>query len=289
MATTNPPLFSPFLTKFPDHPRFPSLFSPKCPCKATTAAAARCFPVSVNAIYTEGRSVSGTTRMPPPPPLRKDRVEQETDAIAVLHERIRRDHGSRAEVLSARPAMDSGEAEMYIRKVKEQQQRGLLKLKGERAEGEGFGYRVDPYTLHQGDFVVHKKVGIGKFFGIKFDVPKGSTEPIEYAFIEYADGMAKLPVKQASRMLYRYSLPNEKKKPRTLSKLNDPGAWERRKTKGKLAIQKMVVDLMELYLHRLKQKRPPYPKCSAMSEFVAQFPFEPTPDQRQVQVFASMA
>lgn len=76
--------------------------------------------------------------------------------------------------------------------------------------------------------------------------------------------------------------PNETKKPRTLSKLSDTSAWERRKTKGKVAIQKMVVDLMELYLHRLKQKRPPYPRSPAMAEFASQFPYEPTPDQKQV-------
>lgn len=76
--------------------------------------------------------------------------------------------------------------------------------------------------------------------------------------------------------------PNESKRPRTLSKLNDTSVWERRKTKGKLAIQKMVVDLMELYLHRLKQRRLPYPKSPAMDEFAAQFPYKPTPDQKQV-------
>ncbi|TYI08419.1 hypothetical protein ES332_A09G000600v1 [Gossypium tomentosum] len=43
----------------------------------------------------------------------------------------------------------------------------------------------------------------------------------------------------------------------------------------------MVVDLMELYLHRLKQKRPPYPRSPAMAEFASQFPYEPTPDQKQ--------
>ncbi|PKI52520.1 hypothetical protein CRG98_027092 [Punica granatum] len=182
--------------------------------------------------------------------------------------------------------MDSDEAGRYIQLVKEQQQRGLQKLKGDRAKdgkgGEkGFSYKVDPYNLRSGDYVVHKKVGIGRFVGIKFDVPKGSNEPIEYVFIEYADGMAKLPVKQAARMLYRYNLPNETKRPRTLSKLNDTTVWERRKTKGKVAIQKMVVDLMELYLHRLKQRRPPYPKAPAMAEFVAQFPYKPTPDQKQ--------
>lgn len=105
--------------------------------------------------------------------------------------------------------MDSKEAEKYIQMVKEQQERGLQKLKGVRqgADSEGgFSYKVDPYTLLSGDYVVHKKVGIGRFVGIKFDVPKDSSEPLEYVFIEYADGMAKLPLKQASRLLYRYNL-----------------------------------------------------------------------------------
>lgn len=103
--------------------------------------------------------------------------------------------------------MDAEEAEKYIRMVKEQQQRGLQKLKGGgEGKGEGFGYKVDPYTLRSGDYVVHKKVGIGRFVGIKFDVSRDNSQPVEYVFIEYADGMAKLPVKQAARMLYRYNL-----------------------------------------------------------------------------------
>ncbi|KAL8049111.1 hypothetical protein ABFX02_06G000300 [Erythranthe guttata] len=212
-------------------------------------------------------------------------AEQQRDAISLLNERIRSEHCKR-ESPSSRPAMDSEEADMYIQLVKDQQQRGLQKLKGDRtgaaaASGAAFTYKVDPYTLRSGDYVVHRKVGIGRFFGVKFDVPKDSSEPIEYVFIEYADGMAKLPIKQASRMLYRYNLPNETKKPRTLSKLNDTSAWERRRIKGKVAVQKMVVDLMELYLHRLKQRRPPYPKVPAVAEFASQFPYDPTPDQKQ--------
>ncbi|KAF8390772.1 hypothetical protein HHK36_025300 [Tetracentron sinense] len=228
-----------------------------------------------NVVYTEVLSISGAAELT----QRREKVESEPDTIAVLNERIRRDHGKRE---ASRTVMDSEETEKYIQLVKEQQQRGLQKLKGDR-EGKtgGFSYKVDPYTLRSGDYVVHKKVGIGRFVGIKYDVPKDSTVPIEYVFIEYSDGMAKLPVKQASRMLYRYNLPNETKKPRTLSKLKDTSVWERRRIKGKIAIQKMVVDLMELYIHRLKQKRPPYPKSPAMAEFVAQFPYEPTPDQKQ--------
>ncbi|CAI0454778.1 unnamed protein product [Linum tenue] len=214
---------------------------------------------------------------------RADSIDLDNDPISLLHLRIRRYHTSRDS--SSRPAMDSKEADKYIQLVKEQQQRGLQKLKGERqsksnSDGGGFSYKVDPYTLCPGDYVVHRKVGIGKFVAIKFDIPSPSSPPIEYVFIEYADGMAKLPLHQASRLLYRYNLPNEAKRPRALSKLSDPGAWEKRKTKGKVAIQRMVVDLMELYLHRLKQRRPPYPKNAAVAEFEAHFPYEPTPDQK---------
>ncbi|XP_074558733.1 ATP-dependent DNA helicase At3g02060, chloroplastic [Curcuma longa] len=213
---------------------------------------------------------------------RIERPETEPDDITVLNQRIRREHKHR-EAPKNGSTMDSIEVDKYIRVVKEQQQRGLQKLKGDKISNVGgFGYQVDPYTLHPGDYVVHKKVGIGKFVAIKFDAPKDSSSgPIEYVFIEYADGMAKLPVKQASRLLYRYNLPNETKKPRALSKLSDPTTWQRRRIKGKIAVQKMVVDLMELYLHRLKQKRPPYPKSSSAGNFAAQFPYEPTPDQKQ--------
>uniref|UniRef100_A0A803NA62 Helicase ATP-binding domain-containing protein n=1 Tax=Chenopodium quinoa TaxID=63459 RepID=A0A803NA62_CHEQI len=248
----------------------------KCPCRRHCRKPQL---LICNAVYTEGGSRTKSS-------FGKEKVsDSEFDPISALNERIRRDHGTRD---STKPALDSKEAEKYIQLVKQQQQRGLEKLKGKNKEEKGGGkesggisYKVDPYTLKSGDYVVHKKVGIGRFVGIKYDMPKDGSEPIEYVFIEFGDGMAKLPVKQASRMLYRYNLPNEPKKPRTLSKLNDTSAWEKRRTKGKVAVQKMVVDLMELYLHRLKQKRPPYPKCPSMDEFTSQFLHEPTPDQKQ--------
>ncbi|KAG5526939.1 hypothetical protein RHGRI_028019 [Rhododendron griersonianum] len=234
-------------------------------------------------------STATTTEAPPPQRKEKKTESKERDAISILNERIRRDYAGKREA-NSRPVMDSEEADRYIQLVKEQQQRGLQKLKGGGGGGGdggdnnkmgAFSYKADPFTLRSGDYVVHKKVGIGRFVGIKFDRPKDCTEPVEYVFIEYADGMAKLPVNQASRMLYRYNLPNETKRPRTLSKLSDTSIWERRRVKGKVAVQKMVVDLMELYLHRLKQRRPPYPKSPAMAEFSAQFLYEPTPDQKQ--------
>ncbi|OEL25815.1 ATP-dependent DNA helicase [Dichanthelium oligosanthes] len=175
--------------------------------------------------------------------------------------------------------------------VRDQQRLGLRQLRREEAESDGdgdeerarkgvaagssLGHRVDPRELEPGEYVVHKKVGVGKFACIS------AEDGVDYVFIQYADAMAKLAVDQAARMLYRYNLPHEKKKPRNLSKLNDPSTWEKRRLKGKLAVQKMVVNLMELYLQRMRQSRPPYPKPVAMDEFAAEFPYEPTPDQCQ--------
>ncbi|CAI0456397.1 unnamed protein product [Linum tenue] len=258
-----------------------NLFYLKCPSSRRYPSSPSPFSTLTSSLHVPAALAAA----PSPARLRPraDSIDLDNDPISLLHLRIRRYHTSRDS--SSRPAMDSKEADKYIQLVKEQQQRGLQKLKGERqsksnSDAGGFSYKVDPYTLCPGDYVVHRKVGIGKFVAIKFDIPSPSSPPIEYVFIEYADGMAKLPLHQASRLLYRYNLPNETKRPRALSKLSDPGAWEKRKTKGKVAIQRMVVDLMELYLHRLKQRRPPYPKNAAVAEFEAHFPYEPTPDQK---------
>ncbi|KAJ3671788.1 hypothetical protein LUZ60_007867 [Juncus effusus] len=229
------------------------------------------------AFYTNRGSESVRT-LSSPSRIRTNPVP-DNDEIEKLNERVRKEH-RRRDGGGSGAAMDREEAEKYIQKVKEQQQRGLQKLRGEEQKQlGGFGYRVDPFELEPGDYVVHRKVGVGKFVAIKRD--EGPSGQIEYLFIQYADGMAKLPVKQASKLLYRYNLPNENKKPRALSKLSDRTAWEKRRHKGKMAVQKMVVDLMELYLHRLKLKRPPYPKNPKMEEFCAEFPYEPTPDQKQ--------
>lgn len=176
---------------------------------------------SSNALYsTRTISISSasasasasTTELPRRLRRQKLREVPEDDAISTLNERIHREHGKR-EATRKPSNMDREEANKYIQLVKEQQQRGLNKLKGERqtkhsADGNitSFSYTVDPYTLQPGDYVVHKKVGIGRFVGIKYDTPKDSNVSIEYVFIEYADGMAKLPVKQSARFLYRYNL-----------------------------------------------------------------------------------
>ncbi|CAL4992891.1 unnamed protein product [Urochloa decumbens] len=222
------------------------------------------------------------------------------DDISQLNYRLRaiaRRRDAVSAAASAASPVDPAQAEAYLRMIRDQQRLGLSQLRGDSGAGGGgdfdadeeggertrkgmaagssLGHRVDPRELEPGEYVVHKKVGVGKFACIS------AEDGVDYVFIQYADAMAKLAVDQAARMLYRYNLPHEKKRPRNLSKLNDPSTWEKRRLKGKLAVQKMVVNLMELYLQRMRQSRPPYPKPVALDEFAAEFPYEPTPDQCQ--------
>ncbi|KAI3793837.1 hypothetical protein L1987_36460 [Smallanthus sonchifolius] len=221
--------------------------------------------------------------------------ESESDLISIFNDRILKEEFTKRNSGRHKPESDSGagvtdeDVDKYIQLVKQQQQRGLRELKKGRLRTTGsssnadaaFSYKVDPFSLEEGDYVVHKKVGIGRFMSIRPSIPEGSTTPIDYVYIQYADGVAKLPVKQASKFLYRYNLPNESGAPRGLGRLKDTSVWEKRKIKGRVAIQKMVVDLMEVYLNRLRLRRPPYPKNPAIAEFAAQFPYDPTPDQKQ--------
>lgn len=197
MASIKAPLF-------PHHPASPSLLPLARPSSLKPRPLLSAPLFAAGAVVTEGGvSLSPASSSKP---RRPEKSDPESDPIAALHERIRRDHGKREASPPPRPAMEAEEAERYIQMVKVQQQRGLQKLKGDQMRGGGISYKVDPYTLLPGDYVVHKKVGVGRFVGIKFDVSRNSPEPIEYAFIEYADGMAKLPVNQAARLLYRYNL-----------------------------------------------------------------------------------
>ncbi|CAO2144328.1 unnamed protein product [Urochloa humidicola] len=250
-------------------------------------------------------------RLPPPRRLRRLAVEAATataaaasvapDDISQLNYRLRaiaRRRDAASVAASASSPVDPAQAEAYLRMIRDQQRLGLSQLRGEggaggeagvdadeeeggertrkgMAAGSSLGHRVDPRELEPGEYVVHKKVGVGKFACIS------AEDGVDYVFIQYADAMAKLAVDQAARMLYRYNLPHEKKRPRNLSKLNDPSTWEKRRLKGKLAVQKMVVNLMELYLQRMRQSRPSYPRPVALDEFAAEFPYEPTPDQCQ--------
>ncbi|KAH0969626.1 hypothetical protein GBA52_028552 [Prunus armeniaca] len=200
---------------------------------------------------------------------RREAVEAVGDAISIVNERIRREQSKR----ETRTVMESEEADKYIELVKHSSRGGL------RSSEEMLVTRSTPTLFVLGTTSFTRRSALVDSLGLNstFPIPPRSTSSLS------------MPMAWLSFLLSRplacsiviVCTPNETKRPRTLSKLSDTSVWEKRKIKGKIAIQKMVVDLMELYLHRLKQRRPPYPKTNAMTHFVSQFPYEPTPDQKQ--------
>ncbi|XP_037427312.1 uncharacterized protein LOC119292652 [Triticum dicoccoides] len=147
------------------------------------------------------------------------------DDISQLNNRLYALVHHRCVSSAATSPMDPAHADAYLHMIHKQQHLGLRQLRRHTAEPEyerdvvingedkeegagrrkgmaaksSLGHRVDPRELELGEYVVHKKVGIGKFVCIS------GEDGEDYMFIQYADAMAKLAVDQAARMLYRYN------------------------------------------------------------------------------------
>lgn len=68
-----------------------------------------------------------------------------------------------------------------------------------------------------------------------------------------------------------------------LSKLKDRRSWEKRKSKGRAHIQKMVINILKLYRLRAAVSRPVYPPDGeAQARFESAFKYQPTDHQQQV-------
>ncbi|KAH7420794.1 hypothetical protein KP509_13G022800 [Ceratopteris richardii] len=206
------------------------------------------------------------------------------DAFAELHSLLEKE--IELGVSIHRGKFSKEETKLVMEKLRETRKQGMKLISARRKQttskgqtlAQDFSCSLDPQSLVQGDFVVHKSKGIGRFIRLN----KAGPEEPEYIILQYADGMAKLKSSQASRLLYRYHQAGDKRRHPALSKLNDPRSWEKKKSKSKLAAQKMVVDLLQLYVSRLKQKRQPYPEDGVETEvFASKFPYKLTPDQMQ--------
>ena len=148
---------------------------------------------------------------------------------------------------------------------------------------------IDPFKLVAGEYVVHRKYGIGKFLGMRSinheDGETGRNEGIRkvFLFIQFADDTAKIEPKKASMQLYRYASPGAQVKPPRLSKLYDKlGSWEAKEAQMQKQIRDLVVHQMCVYLQRLQCVRAPYkvPEPNEEAKFAEGFRFELTPDQK---------
>jgi len=170
-------------------------------------------------------------------------------------------------------------------RFEEQRRKGLEELKKKLSQGEASQNYVDPNALKEGDYVVHKKYGIGQYVGKKRLLNKRTGEKAEYVFLRYADNMAKLKSKQCSKLLYRYfSTVDTVEKPK-LSALGEVDKWLQRKKRASDNVKRMVFNVMDHYVERLQTRRPQYDFTDEMrqehDEFMSQFPYPLTPDQQQ--------
>lgn len=153
---------------------------------------------------------------------------------------------------------------------------------------------IDPFKLIPGEFVVHRKYGIGKYVGIRSiemavemgadGKPTGKPGREGFLFIQYQDQLVKIKPAKAAKQLYRFASPGAIKagvKPPKLSRIGDAKGWQNKEAKTRQHIRQLVVNQMCVYLQRLQCVRQPYqpPSDEVYQRFNDIFPFTLTPDQ----------
>lgn len=132
--------------------------------------------------------------------------------------------------------------------------------------------------LKEGDYVVHKDYGIGKFLGIKKITNQFGTK--EYFELLYSNNTKLyVPVERMHR-LHRYIGNVEGIK---LGNLSNTSQWERTKKKAKEEIERKVQELLKIYALRLQMtKKPSLGDQELESRFFESFPHIETDDQLKV-------
>lgn len=138
------------------------------------------------------------------------------------------------------------------------------------------GYFLKSFgELREGDFVVHKDHGIGRYGGLKkITVEKREND---FLLIEYAEGdRLFIPVDRLD-LIQRYVGP-EGYVPR-VDRLGGP-SWEAVKERVKRSIKEVAEELIAVYAAREVLERDAFTQSGLLDEeFAAAFPYEETPDQ----------
>lgn len=133
---------------------------------------------------------------------------------------------------------------------------------------------VDPNKMRQGDFVVHRNHGIGRFLRLENLAIAGEAR--DYLVVQYADGLLRVAADQLGS-LGRYRATGES--PPELNRMGGT-AWVRAKERAQKAIRRVAMDLVKLYAERHKAPGFAFPADGPwQSELEDSFPYEPTPDQ----------
>ena len=134
--------------------------------------------------------------------------------------------------------------------------------------------KININKINQGDYIVHKNHGIGKF--IRIEKINIIGESRDYLVIQYADGKVSVAADQlASISKYRSS-------GNIRPKINKLGGteWIKVKEKNKKEIKKIAIDLLKLYAEREKLRGIAYPPDGPwQKELEDSFPHQATVDQ----------
>ncbi|BAB76914.1 transcription-repair coupling factor [Anabaena sp. FACHB-709] len=134
--------------------------------------------------------------------------------------------------------------------------------------------QVDPNKLRQGDYVVHRSHGIGKF--VKLESLTINDETRDYIVVQYADGLLRVAADQVGS-LSRFRTTGDKAP--ELHKMTGK-AWDNTKNRVRKAIKKLAVDLLKLYAARSQQQGFAYPQDMPWQEEMEDsFPYQATTDQ----------
>ncbi|HZJ58306.1 MAG TPA: transcription-repair coupling factor [Clostridia bacterium] len=154
---------------------------------------------------------------------------------------------------------------------------GTMKHRRKSKAPSGKG-KLDPFTdLKIGDFVVHEAHGIGKYLGIETLVINDQKR--DYLNIKYG-GTDRLYIPTDQVDIIQPYIGMDQKEPR-LSRLGG-AEWQRAKTKARQSVQKLAMDLVELYAARETTKGHQFSLDTPwQNQFEEMFPYEETPDQER--------
>lgn len=139
-----------------------------------------------------------------------------------------------------------------------------------------YGTKIDSLdSIKIGDYVVHRKSGIGIYMGITTIEKKGLMK--DYLLIQYkGNDKLYMPVEDISK-LYKYSA-KEGARP-TINKLNSV-EWTKTKLKIKERIKNITGELLKIYQERNKSIVEPFkPDDEEQLIFESEFEYEETTDQ----------
>lgn len=142
-----------------------------------------------------------------------------------------------------------------------------------------YGTKIDSLSkIEVGDYVVHRKSGIGIYMGIKTLTKNGIKK--DYILIQYkGNDRLYLPVQDIDK-LYKYTS-KEGTKP-TIYKLNS-AEWNKTKLRIKERIKNITSELLKIYKERNIASTIPYSKDDENQIiFESSFEYEETSDQRKV-------